>query len=76
MAELRATIERLVGLGTRHTMSDTVSEVRGIGGDGVHDKPTVRVFSEGTKATETPQRANRRRYNGGGSTRHRATSHA
>jgi len=35
------------------------------GGDGVHDKSTVRVFSEGTKATETPQQANRRRYNGG-----------
>ena len=34
------------------------------GRDGVHDKSTVRVFSEGTKATETPQ-ANRRRYNGG-----------
>jgi cytochrome c oxidase assembly protein subunit 15 len=25
----------------------------------------VRVFSEGTKATETPEQANRRRYNGG-----------
>jgi Zn-dependent M28 family amino/carboxypeptidase len=35
------------------------------GGDGVHDNSTVRVFSEGTKATETPQQANRRRYNGG-----------
>ncbi|RQP22971.1 M20/M25/M40 family metallo-hydrolase [Piscinibacter terrae] len=35
------------------------------GGDGVHDTTTVRVFSEGTKATETPQQANRRRYNGG-----------
>ena len=30
-AEPRATIERLVGFGTRHTLSDTVSEVRGIG---------------------------------------------
>jgi Zn-dependent M28 family amino/carboxypeptidase len=30
-AELRATIERLVGFGTRHTLSDTVSETRGIG---------------------------------------------
>ncbi|MEO6743180.1 MAG: M20/M25/M40 family metallo-hydrolase, partial [Caldimonas sp.] len=29
--ELRATIERLVGFGTRHTLSDTVSDVRGIG---------------------------------------------
>jgi hypothetical protein len=35
------------------------------GGDGVNDNSTVRVFSEGTKATETPQQANRRRYNGG-----------
>lgn len=35
------------------------------GADGVHDNSTVRVFSEGTKATETPQQANRRRYNGG-----------
>ena len=29
--ELRATIERLVGFGTRHTLSDTQSETRGIG---------------------------------------------
>jgi len=35
------------------------------GQDGVHDNGTVRVFSEGTKAVETPQQANRRRYNGG-----------
>ncbi|HMC15995.1 MAG TPA: M28 family peptidase [Albitalea sp.] len=35
------------------------------GQDGVHDNSTVRVFSEGTKATETPAQANRRRYNGG-----------
>jgi Zn-dependent M28 family amino/carboxypeptidase len=35
------------------------------GGDGVRDTTAVRVFSEGTKATETPQQANRRRYNGG-----------
>jgi Zn-dependent M28 family amino/carboxypeptidase len=35
------------------------------GGDGVNDNATVRVFSEGTKATETPQQASRRRYNGG-----------
>ena len=35
------------------------------GEDGVHDSSTVRVFSEGTKATETPAQANRRRYNGG-----------
>jgi Zn-dependent M28 family amino/carboxypeptidase len=35
------------------------------GADGVHDNGTVRVFSEGTKATETPAQANRRRYNGG-----------
>ncbi|HJV72475.1 M20/M25/M40 family metallo-hydrolase [Ideonella sp.] len=35
------------------------------GQDGVHDNATVRVFSEGTKATETPAQANKRRYNGG-----------
>ena len=35
------------------------------GQDGVHDNTTVRVFSEGTKALETPAQANRRRYNGG-----------
>src|SRR5262249_54255720 len=35
------------------------------GGDGVHDNGTVRVFSEGTKATETAEQGRRRRYNGG-----------
>lgn len=30
-ARLRATVERLVSFGTRHTLSDTVSETRGIG---------------------------------------------
>jgi Zn-dependent M28 family amino/carboxypeptidase len=30
-AELRATITRLVGFGTRHTLSDTISDTRGIG---------------------------------------------
>jgi len=35
------------------------------GGDGVNDNSVVRVFSEGTKALETPEQANRRRYNGG-----------
>ena len=35
------------------------------GEDGVHDNTTVRVFSEGTKATETPKQANARRYQGG-----------
>lgn len=30
-SNLRATVERLVGFGTRHTLSDTVSDVRGIG---------------------------------------------
>jgi Zn-dependent M28 family amino/carboxypeptidase len=30
-AELRASIEKLVGFGTRHTMSDTTSDTRGIG---------------------------------------------
>src|SRR5205814_8095835 len=35
------------------------------GQDGVDDNGVVRVFSEGTKAVETPEQANRRRYNGG-----------
>ena len=35
------------------------------GEDGVHDSGTVRVFSEGTKAIETPAQANIRRYRGG-----------
>jgi acetylornithine deacetylase/succinyl-diaminopimelate desuccinylase-like protein len=35
------------------------------GSSGEKDDRTVRVFSEGTKATETPEQANRRRYNGG-----------
>ncbi|WP_374565558.1 M20/M25/M40 family metallo-hydrolase [Ideonella sp.] len=35
------------------------------GQDGVHDNSSVRVFSEGTKALETPAQAARRRYNGG-----------
>ena len=35
------------------------------GGDGVDDNSVVRVFSEGTKANETPEQAARRRYNGG-----------
>jgi len=35
------------------------------GGDGVRDNSFVRVFSEGTKALETPAQAGKRRYNGG-----------
>jgi Zn-dependent M28 family amino/carboxypeptidase len=35
------------------------------GEDGVHDNTHVRVFSEGTRATETPAQASKRRYNGG-----------
>ena len=35
------------------------------GEDGVHDNSTVRVFSEGTKAVETPAQAQARRYRGG-----------
>jgi hypothetical protein len=35
------------------------------GQDGVDDNSVIRVFSEGTKAVETPEQANRRRYNGG-----------
>ncbi len=35
------------------------------GSSGARDDGTVRVFSEGTRAVETPEQANRRRYNGG-----------
>jgi Zn-dependent M28 family amino/carboxypeptidase len=35
------------------------------GQDGVNDNGVVRVFSEGTKALETPAQAGKRRYNGG-----------
>ncbi len=35
------------------------------GSSGARDDRTVRVFSEGTKAVETPEQAGRRRYNGG-----------
>ncbi|WP_421931294.1 M28 family peptidase [Phenylobacterium sp.] len=35
------------------------------GASGVHNDRQVRVFSEGTKAVETPDQANGRRYNGG-----------
>ena len=43
--------------------NDIVGNSHGSGG--ARDDMTVRVFSEGTKATETPEQANRRRYNGG-----------
>jgi len=36
-----------------------------IGTNGVRDTAHVRVFSEGTRSTETPEQATRRRYNGG-----------
>ena len=35
------------------------------GENGAHDAAHVRVFSEGTKSTETPDEATHRRYNGG-----------
>lgn len=35
------------------------------GTNGVKDATHVRVFSEGTRSTETPEQATRRRYNGG-----------
>ena len=35
------------------------------GQDGVNDNGVIRVFSEGTKALETPAQAAKRRYNGG-----------
>ena len=43
--------------------NDIIGNSRGSGG--ARDDRTVRVFSEGTKATETTEQANRRRYNGG-----------
>jgi hypothetical protein len=43
--------------------NDIIGNTRGQ--DGVRDNTTVRVFSEGTKATETAAQAGRRRYNGG-----------
>ena len=36
-----------------------------VGENGVTDATHVRVFSEGTRSTETPEEAARRRYNGG-----------
>ena len=36
-----------------------------LGTNGVKDSTHVRVFSEGTRSTETPEQATRRRYNGG-----------
>jgi hypothetical protein len=36
-----------------------------VGTNGVKDADHVRVFSEGTRSTETPEQATRRRYNGG-----------
>lgn len=43
--------------------NDIVGNSEGIGG--VRDNTHVRIFSEGTRAVETPQEAARRRYNGG-----------
>jgi len=43
--------------------NDIVGNTEGVGG--VRDNTHVRVFSEGTRSTETPEQANRRRYNGG-----------
>jgi len=36
-----------------------------LGTNGVRDATHVRLFSEGTRSTETPEQATRRRYNGG-----------
>ena len=36
-----------------------------VGTNGLKDAAHVRVFSEGTRSTETPEHATRRRYNGG-----------
>jgi Zn-dependent M28 family amino/carboxypeptidase len=43
--------------------NDIIGNSRGSGGQ--RDDRTVRVFSEGTRATETPEQASKRRYNGG-----------
>ncbi|MGA0605674.1 M28 family metallopeptidase [Phenylobacterium sp. VNQ135] len=43
--------------------NDIVGNSEGIGG--VRDNAHVRVFSEGTRTTESAEEANRRRYNGG-----------
>lgn len=43
--------------------NDIIGNTTGL--NGVHDDTHVRVFSEGTKSTETPAEAARRRYNGG-----------
>lgn len=43
--------------------NDIIGNTRGQ--SGVTDNTHVRVFSEGTRAVETPEEANRRRYNGG-----------
>lgn len=43
--------------------NDIVGNTEGL--SGVRDNTHVRVFSEGTRSTETPEEANRRRYNGG-----------
>lgn len=43
--------------------NDIIGNTEGIGG--ARDNTHVRIFSEGTRSTETPDEANRRRYNGG-----------
>ncbi|MGD8378307.1 MAG: M28 family metallopeptidase [Gammaproteobacteria bacterium] len=43
--------------------NDIIGNIHGI--DGVVDNTRVRVFSEGTRATETPAEARERRYHGG-----------
>jgi len=43
--------------------NDIVGNTEGIGG--ARDNTHVRIFSEGTRTTETPEEASRRRYNGG-----------
>lgn len=43
--------------------NDMIGNTRGI--DGIHDNVTARVFSEGTRATETAEEARARRFTGG-----------
>ncbi|MFL6698344.1 MAG: M28 family peptidase [Vitreoscilla sp.] len=50
-----------------HVEADLNNDIVGNshGQDGVNQNDVIRVFSEGTKALETPEQASRRRYNGG-----------
>jgi hypothetical protein len=51
--------------GRSRPISTTTSSATAMGISGLIDNTHVRIFSEGTKAVETPEQANGRRYNGG-----------